>query len=199
MWGLFPQIFDNRRCQLLGPFALIVQSSMGLIAFLSLVYKRSKEHPPRPWWIWLFDVMKQVMGAAGIHVFNVTFSILFNSFLNEPGIDDNPCVWYFLNILMDTTIGVPVLWFFLYIFHTLAVRMGIKEVLSGEYGTPPRWRAFFKQASLYMVSMICMKLVLYLFFWWMPFIDYFGALLISWTQFDPRVEVVFVMMVFPLV
>ncbi|CAN6663422.1 hypothetical protein TRVA0_035S00364 [Trichomonascus vanleenenianus] len=200
MWGVIPhsEIADEQRCQLLGPFALLVQSLMGVIAILSLVVKRNREYPQRPWKIWLFDVMKQVFGAAGLHFLNVLASILFSE-SGEPDLDRNPCTWYFLNVLVDTTIGVPVLWFFLFIVHTVAYRLNVREIVSGQYGHPPRWRAFFKQAVLYLIALILMKIMLYAFFWWMPFVDELGQFLISWTDFSPVLQVTFVMMLFPLV
>lgn len=198
MWWITPTTEGEPECELLGPFALIVQGSMGLIAVLSLVYKRNQENPRRPWWIWFFDVSKQIVGSAGLHMLNLLMSIIFSQ-SGLPELDDNPCTWYFLNILVDTTLGVPVLWFFLFILHTTAFRLGVKDILSGEYGEPPKWSAFLKQAVLYLIAMCLMKCVLYLFFWWMPFIDDLGQFLISWTGFDARVQVIFVMLVFPLI
>lgn len=43
---------DSDNCRLLGPVALVVQAVMGIIVVLSLVYKRHREKPPRPWRIW---------------------------------------------------------------------------------------------------------------------------------------------------
>ena len=60
---------DKHSCQLLGPTALvssffvvlvslwtlsfqIVQGLMGVLVVLSLVYKRHRERPKRPWGIW---------------------------------------------------------------------------------------------------------------------------------------------------
>lgn len=189
---------DSSQCELLGSFAIIVQISMGLLAVASLVFKRYREHFRRPWWVWFFDVLKQVFGAAGLHVINLLMSILFSS-SEEPGVDDNPCTWYFVNILLDTTVGVPLLWFCLYVVHNCAFRLGITEIISGQYGRPPRWRAFIKQASLFLLGLIGMKILLYIFAWCTPFVDDFGNFLISWTDFDSRVQVAFVMMVFPLV
>uniref|UniRef100_A0A060T2D2 ARAD1C27874p n=1 Tax=Blastobotrys adeninivorans TaxID=409370 RepID=A0A060T2D2_BLAAD len=191
-------MFKEPRCELLGPFALVVQGSLGLIAVLSLVVKRNYEHPPRPWWIWFFDVLKQVIGAGCLHFLNLLQSIIFSN-SGEPDLDKNPCTWYFLNVLLDTTIGVPVLWFFLYFVHSAAYRFGVRQIVSGQYGHPPKWIPFFKQALLYLVALVSMKLLLYLFVWWMPMIDDLGNFLISWSNFDARVQVAFVVLIFPLI
>lgn len=188
------------KCELLGPFALVIQILMGLMAILSLVYKRQKEHPQRPWWVWFFDVAKQVIGSAGLHMINLLLSILISSQDQIPDMDDNPCNWYFISILLDTTVGVPILWFFLFVDHNWCAKMGMTDIVSGEYGSPPKWIAFFKQASIYMTAMVQMKMALSVFIYFTGnVIDDLGELLIRWASFDPRVQVFFVMMAFPLV
>lgn len=54
---------DDAKCELLGPFALLVQAALGAIALLVLVYKRWRERPQRPVKVWAFDVSKQVFGC----------------------------------------------------------------------------------------------------------------------------------------
>jgi hypothetical protein len=46
-----PEIAD-RNCKLLGPFAISVQLVMGFVVLGTLVLKRQKEKPKRPWKIW---------------------------------------------------------------------------------------------------------------------------------------------------
>jgi uncharacterized membrane protein len=102
----------HRLCQ-------VVQALMGVLAILSLVYKRNREKPKRPWQIWyfgfaenlihltgtfslrLFDVSKQVVGQMFVHGLNVLISNVGSH--HKSG--SNACVFYFLNILLDTTIG----------------------------------------------------------------------------------------------
>jgi hypothetical protein len=43
---------DDGECQLLGPFAIIVQISLASIALLALLVKRQREHPRRPFQVW---------------------------------------------------------------------------------------------------------------------------------------------------
>lgn len=101
---------------------------MGVLVILSLVYKRHRESPKRPWRIWsvayclhlflapthrtfvrgtstrLFDVSKQVVGQLFVHAVN-----LFVSDLGSDHTESNACVFYFLNILIDTTLGMSLL------------------------------------------------------------------------------------------
>lgn len=189
---------DGPQCELFGPLALVIQGAMGALAILTLVYKRSRESPQRPWWIWFFDVSKQVFGALGLHMSNLLLSSLQSNH-NEPNADENPCTWYFLNLFLDTTVGVPILWFFLYIIHMTAFRVGITEIISGQYGSPPRWSAFFKQASLYLIGVMCMKSVLYSVMEISPWLDKIGAFLLSWADWSPELQVVFVILIFPVI
>lgn len=104
---------DNEQCSLLGPFALVVQGSLGLLALVSLVFKRWRERPRRPLKIWFFDVSKQVFGSALLHVFNVFMSIVSSGAVElsaqaaaSKAADDwkpNPCSFYLINIAVDVS------------------------------------------------------------------------------------------------
>ena len=43
---------DDGECQLMGPFAIIVQMSLAVLALLALLLKRQREHPRRPFQVW---------------------------------------------------------------------------------------------------------------------------------------------------
>lgn len=95
-----------------------MQGLLGIFVLSSLVYKRHRETPKRPWAIWyisyfvipvnhaqagvrrLFDVSKQVVGQMFIHSANLLVSGLASHQKSR-----NACVSYFLHILIDTTIG----------------------------------------------------------------------------------------------
>ncbi|KAK9472516.1 vacuolar membrane protein-domain-containing protein [Dipodascopsis tothii] len=183
-------------CQLLGAFALWVQGAMGGLAILSLVYKRYNELPRRPVLIWTYDVSKQVVGSAGIHMMNLFIAILSSHKLEDQ--PSNPCDWYFLNILLDTTIGVPILWGFLTVLESAAVSAGVVGMRSGEYGHPPKLAWFVRQALLYFVGLSGMKFVVYIMLM-MPFWDDLASFLLGWTAGHDNVQVAFVMLIFPLI
>src|SRR2546423_14863014 len=67
---------ETGECKLLGPFAILIQGSLGLLALLALVYKRWRERPQRPVKIWAFDASKQVVGSALLHLANLFMSML---------------------------------------------------------------------------------------------------------------------------
>lgn len=68
---------DDGKCELIGTFSLLTQAFLGLLCLLSLIIKRSYEYPiRRTWSVWFFDVSKQLIGALGVHIFNVLLSLI---------------------------------------------------------------------------------------------------------------------------
>lgn len=108
---------EGGQCELLGPFALIVQGVLGALALLSLVFKRWRERPRRPLKIWAFDASKQVVGSILLHILNLAMSMVSSGDLNaartaqaiaesakdENGQMPNPCSFYLLNLAIDVS------------------------------------------------------------------------------------------------
>lgn len=99
---------ENGECQLLGPFALIIQGALGALALLSLVYKRWRERPQRPLKVWAFDASKQVVGSMLLHIANLLMSMLSSGQLSmnaaaTNGYQANPCSFYLLNLAIDVS------------------------------------------------------------------------------------------------
>jgi len=96
---------ENGECRLLGPFALFVQAALGVLALLSLVFKRWRERPQRPVKIWAFDASKQVVGSALLHVANLLMSMVSSGELKVKAGDyqANPCSFYLLNLAIDVS------------------------------------------------------------------------------------------------
>lgn len=137
----FPGIPDDpdqadRNCRLLGPFALFVQAVMGVVVVGSLVLKRQREKPKRPWKIWTLDISKQMLGQLFVHTLNVVLSSL-GSIASEG--ENNPCSLYFLNIAVDTTVGVLFIYYSMrYLTHYFTDVLGWPGFVSGQYfSTPP--------------------------------------------------------------
>lgn len=98
----------NGECNLLGPFALIIQGSLGALALLSLVFKRWRERPQRPVKIWAFDASKQVVGSMLLHIANLLMSMLSSGQLDititaAGDYQANPCSFYLLNLAIDVS------------------------------------------------------------------------------------------------
>ena len=43
---------DEGECELLGPFAILLQMALAAVALLALLIKRQREHPRRPFQVW---------------------------------------------------------------------------------------------------------------------------------------------------
>ncbi|KAI8866897.1 hypothetical protein GQ42DRAFT_127552, partial [Ramicandelaber brevisporus] len=205
---------DELNCHLVDNFALAVQSLMGVIALSTLFIKRHREHPRRPFKIWLMDVTKQGFGGLMLHALNIVASYL--SVLRRPselfsahpsndgagGGDANPCVWYFLNILLDTTVGVYIIYVYFRLIHHIAVkRLGISNMQPGVYGHPPRWTIWLKQSFAFFLALLWMKLTVMLALAIFPFLLRFGqwAMAPVYLFKDTRVQIVIVMFIVPLI
>ncbi|KAL9066359.1 MAG: hypothetical protein Q9157_007170 [Trypethelium eluteriae] len=210
---------DDGECHLLGPFALFVQAALGLLAVLSLVWKRYRERPRRPLLIWFFDASKQVLGSALLHLLNLAMSMLGSgtfdvqstktttlgaaSAQDASGRQPNPCSFYLLNLAIDTTFGIPVLVLLLRLLHyafsltPLAKPPG--SLKSGYYGDPPHWSWYIKQSFIYFLGLLGMKFCVYVLFQMLPWLPWVGDWALKWTEGNTAIQIVFVMFIFPLV
>ncbi|KAM4054934.1 STIMATE family protein [Hirsutella rhossiliensis] len=206
-------------CRLLGSFALLVQAALGALALLSLVFKRWRERPQRPLKIWSFDVSKQVFGSVLVHAANVFMSMLTSgrfSIKLEPAVtqrllvrttndsyEPNPCSLYLLNLAIDTTLGIPILIILLRILTGLVAMtpMGkpLESIQSGNYGNPPNALWWLKQSIIYFGGLFGMKLCVLVIFLLFPWISTVGDWALGWTEGNERLQIAFVMMIFPLI
>ncbi|XP_014777945.1 store-operated calcium entry regulator STIMATE isoform X1 [Octopus bimaculoides] len=138
---------------LLGPLGLFVQALLAFLAFTTLIAKRFCEpkHERRPWKIWFYDTSKQAIGAAVIHFANVFLADMFQG---------DPCTWYFVSFLLDSTVGLLVIYIGLKIGQWLALRKGWESLRFGEYGRPPQCNAWIGQCGLYILVMIIEKILM---------------------------------------
>lgn len=146
-------------CELLGEFGTFgwwLQGLLGVLSLGSLFAKRWKEKPRRPWRIFLFDSFKQASGAFFVHMLN-----LGNSWFMAAVYEHDACVWYWLNIMVDTTLGV----YFQYLLLSGARRLlkGASFLEYGYYGSPPRVSACLSQAASWQVFCLLMKIAACLF------------------------------------
>ncbi|KAH9503762.1 hypothetical protein Btru_066570 [Bulinus truncatus] len=175
---------------LTGVLGLFVQALLAFLAFTSLIVKRYCEPQPsrRPWKIWFFDTSKQGVGAAVLHFANLFLSEVFQG---------DPCTWYFISFLLDSTIGLLVIYIGLKSCQLLAHRYGWKSLYFGEYGEPPKCNAWVGQCALYILVMVITKLLmtlLVLFKFWTEVRRFIMAPITN-----PDLEIVLVMFLVPLV
>ncbi|XP_041347484.1 store-operated calcium entry regulator STIMATE-like [Gigantopelta aegis] len=138
---------------LLGPVGLFVQALLAFLAFTSLIVKRycEPQHSRRPWKIWFFDTSKQALGAAVIHFANVFLADIFHG---------DPCTWYFVSFLLDSTVGLFIIYIGLKVTQIAAQRYKWTTLQFGEYGKPPQCQSWVGQCGLYIIVMIIEKILM---------------------------------------
>ena len=192
---------------------------MGVLVISSLLFKRHREKPKRPWRIWsvhafvatlfiihpryrLFDVSKQIVGQMFVHGVNVVVSDV-----GSTRTSGNACVYYFLNILLDTTLGtcrvflilrvsdavlgVYAIYITLYFLTWfLNEKLKLKGLRSGQYGSPPSINYWIRQLAVYVVSLTSMKmLVVAVVSFWEVLSD-IAAWLLSWLGNGDTAQVI---------
>ncbi|XP_052284273.1 store-operated calcium entry regulator STIMATE-like isoform X3 [Dreissena polymorpha] len=135
-----------------------------------------------------FDTSKQAFGAAVIHFANVFLADVFRG---------DPCTWYIVSFLLDSTIGILIIYLGLKITQLIVHRRKMETLYFGEYGTPPQCSSWVGQCGLYILVMILEKILmtgLIQFSFW----EDVRKIIMSPVK-DPKVELVIVMFVVPLV
>lgn len=127
-------------------------------------------------------------------------------------LEADPSYQYILNLLVDCTVGVGILYLFLWTISHLLARppCNIRGILPfGNYAPegvsqleyPKQTRISFwaKQTGIYVVCLFLMKVCVVLLFEMIPSIFVVGHYILKWTEGDTRVQVAFVMLIFPLI
>ena len=208
-------------CQLLGPVSLVIQFLMGVLVVIVLLIKREYEHPRRKLIVWSYDTGKQIGGSLSIHFINLSLSvikkkrhaiikfILFQTYDADAGDDeDEQCDWYFLNLLMDTTLGIPILWLILTLLQKILRYFKVQNVESGNYylvsdeneeNRKPHFSAFLKQLVVFITGLIVMKIFIFLILNYFEDLAYwFANLTLGWADKWPNFQVFLVMFVSPV-
>ncbi|KAG1459801.1 hypothetical protein G6F56_006081 [Rhizopus delemar] len=156
------------------------------------MYKRSREKPQRPIEIWTLDVSKQFIGAGIIHFINIGISY---------ATENNLCVVYFLNVAMDTTLGVFILWCWMKVIWALLDKTQIS--VDAYYTIPINKRTmllWLQQLVIFLLAIILSKICFYeILVLNEDWLSQLGELAISWTDNNPKLQLLFVMLIFPLV
>lgn len=177
------------RGELMGNFGIFIQGILGVIAFSTLMLKRWREPKKqrRPWTIWFFDTSKQGFGALFIHFANVFLA-------DAMGVYD-PCTWYLISFVLDSTVGLLLIYLGLKLTQAIVRYFKCTTLYFGEYGSPPRCNAWIGQCALYLIVMMVEKVLVGLMV--MPsFWQEVRKYMLSWIK-DPHLEVILVMLVIP--
>lgn len=208
-------------CQLMGPVSIFIQSLMGILVIIVLLIKRQYEHPRRKLIVWGYDTGKQIGGSLSIHFINLGLSVIKRGgdaifgFLigveNYHVVDnestDDECDWYFLNLLMDTTFGIPILWVTLRILESMLRYFNVRDIESGNYNSSedsnsekkPSFGSFLKQLMVFILGLIIMKFFVFLILnFCEDFAYWFANSILGWADKWPNFQIFLVMFVSPV-
>ncbi|GLD98890.1 hypothetical protein PINS_up007608 [Pythium insidiosum] len=180
-----------------------VQLALGFIALSSLYCKWHFETPRRPARIWFMDAMKQGTSAAMVHVLNIVCAIFIagDTSPSKKQEESDECAFYFMNVVIDTTLGVYIAFLLLQLVTALAVRQNWPSLKHpGRYGDPPSLRTWTIQLFSWMSVLVIMKLLvgITIYVFRTP-LGFMGSLLFFPVRNHPKVELLIVMIGCPLV
>jgi len=123
--------------------------------------------------------------------------------------DDDACVWYLINILLDTSLGVIINWFFVRLLEVIARKNKIETLVSGCYYNRDTtnfedfnisYYIWAIQASIWCIICFFMKMIIYLVMLkWTERLEDFGKYLLENIAIYPKLELIVVMVVVPLI
>jgi len=152
-------------CTLLpGFFGALLQGALFLGVCGTLLWKKHFDKPPRSWPCFLADSSKQIVGAGWIHILNILSAMKLQRHL-EVG---DECAWYWINIVVDCTVGVVVeyvsLEAYLSVLSVALKEDAVEEFQGGHYYERDvsgnlvfHWRRYFKQLGLWILVVSQMK------------------------------------------
>jgi len=74
-----------------------------------------------------------------------------------------------------------------------------ESIESGNYGHPPRVTWWFKQSMIYFVGLLGMKICVFFIIQLLPWIVKVGDWALRWTEGNTAVQIIFVMLLFPVI
>lgn len=184
-------------CTLYGYFGWAVQAFLVLACFTALILKRCRERPQRLWTVFLLDVCKQALSAAFAHTMNLLIATLLTHLESS-----TQCVWYFVNITIDTSLGVLLCYLLVRLFEVWATRKGWERLRTGRYERSGSldYLGWAAQVGIWTVILASVKWTLFLAIYLnADYLSVAGEALIGWMDGYPKVELAVVMILVPVV
>ena len=201
---LTEQLVENK-CEMFGGFGFLIQAILGAAAFSILILKRYIEKPRRPWKIWFYDVAKQIISAVALHLFNLILSAVLSS--DEK--DADACVWYFVTVVLDCTLGAFLSYIFMWLTDGIAsssdwtfLKTGLyyEELKIGNKATYKLiWKKYLSQLGVWLVITMIVKIILLIMLKICKlFLVNLGTFFLEPFS-NAKVRLVMVMIIFPLI
>ena len=102
---------------------------LGFVSVGSLVVKKFMPKETRTWKVFCLDIWKQLLTALFAHFLNLVLA----AYLQQITREGNGCVWYFMNMALDTIFGMFLNWTLFRIVDYFAVKYEIEVLKSGVY------------------------------------------------------------------
>lgn len=193
------------KCEMFGGFGFLIQAILGIVAFSILIVKRFVEKPRRPWKIWFYDVAKQIISSTILHLFNLLVSAIFSGDEN----DADACVWYFVTVFLDCTLGAFLSYIFMWLVDGIAKSSDWKVLRTGLYYEEYKkgnkkcykliWKKYLSQLAVWLViTLICKIILLIMLKICKRFMVNMGSFVLS-PFTNGKVRLVMVMIIFPLI
>ena len=192
-------------CQLINnDFSILIQIILGVFALVSLGVKRISENPRRPLNIFIYDVSKQVIGALYAHGLNLVIAIHVTNYNNKDNQDNknnDQCMWYFINFIIDVFLGMTLSWLFLKLTNYIAVKKKYPFLISGKYLITKYYcnLSYCLQLIIWLMIITIVKLILF-YGVLIPFsssLATIGTTILSPISNNDEVELIIVMIVVP--
>lgn len=105
--------------------------------------------------------------------------------------------------VLQTTLGIPVLIIIVRVTTRIVALTPLgqpaESIQSGNYGHPPNAWWWLKQSFIYFCGLMGMKICVLILFMLLPWLSHVGDWALRWTEGNEKLQIVFVMMLFPLI
>ena len=195
---------SESKCEMFGGFGFLIQAILGAAAFSILIVKRFVEKPRRPWKIWFYDVAKQIISSLVLHLFNLIISAV----LSDDENDADACVWYFVTVTLDCTLGAFLSYIFMWLVDGIVSSSELEILKTGLYyeeymeGNKKcyklKWKKYGAQLGVWLVVTLIVKLILLIMLKICKlFLVNLGGFFLSPFS-NAKVRLVMVMIIFPV-
>ena len=196
---------SESKCEMFGGFGFLIQAILGAAAFSILIVKRYVETPRRPWKIWFYDVAKQIISSLVLHLFNLIISAVLSNDEN----DADACVWYFVTVTLDCTLGAFLSYIFMWLVDGIVSSSELEILKTGLYyeeymeGNKKcyklKWKKYGAQLGVWLVITLIVKLILLIMLKICKlFLVNLGGFFLSPFS-NAKVRLVMVMIIFPVI
>ncbi len=150
------------------------------------------------------DISKQGISSLLIHFMNLLLAVM----LSKQN-DDDACVWYLINCLLDTSLGVMFNWILVRLIEVIARKNKIEELVSGCYYSRSitefndlniNYSIWAVQTGIWCI--ICSLMKLFIYFIMLSFpdsLEKLGSNMLKSVSIYPRLELIIVMVIVPFI